>query len=338
MQHEHRMMVFSCDTSVAFARNVVKHLKKLDIDDEDKVRLGYVEVKHFTDGEFQPYYHDSVRGATVFIIQSTIAPSDNLMELLLCIDAAKRASASKVIVVTPYFGWARQDRKDKPRTSIGAKLVANLLRAAGADRIMTCDLPADQIQGFFDIPVDHLMASNLFLQQIQDLHLPNLSIASPDIGGAKRANFYANTLKKITGQEPPIIICHKTRLVQNEVDTLRVIGDVEGRDVVIVDDIIDTAGTLCKAATELKKQGAASVRACATHALLSTDKQGVPAVDKIEASDIDEVYVTDTVPQPKGKYDKSTKIHVLSMSDLFARMMRNVYMYEPISPVFHQDY
>ena len=326
-------MVFTCDTSRAFAEKVVRRLKKLDIDDEDKVRLGNLEVKHFSDGEFQPYYHDSVRGATVFLIQSTIAPSDNLMELLLCIDAAKRASASKVIVVCPYFGWARQDRKDKPRTSIGAKVVANLLRAAGADRIMTCDLHADQIQGFFDIPVDHLMASNLFIQVIQDLKLPNLSIASPDIGGSKRANFYANTIKKLSGEEPPIIICHKTRKVQNEVDTIRVIGDVEGRDVVIVDDIIDTAGTLCKAATELKKQGASSVRACATHALLSGS-----GVEKIEASDIDEVYVTDTVPQPVGKLDKSRKIHVVSMSELFAMMMRNVYMYEPISPVFHQDY
>ncbi|MBR4789188.1 MAG: ribose-phosphate pyrophosphokinase [Bacteroidales bacterium] len=333
MQHEHRMMVFTCDASRAFAEKVVRRLKKLDIDDEDKVRLGNLEVKHFSDGEFQPYYHDSVRGATVFLIQSTIAPSDNLMELLLCIDAAKRASASKVIVVCPYFGWARQDRKDKPRTSIGAKVVANLLRAAGADRIMTCDLHADQIQGFFDIPVDHLMASNLFIQVIQELGLPNLSIASPDIGGSKRANFYANTIKKLSGEEPPIIICHKTRKVQNEVDTIRVIGDVEGRDVVIVDDIIDTAGTLCKAATELKRQGASSVRACATHALLSGS-----GVEKIEASDIDEVYVTDTVPQPAGKLDKSTKIHVVSMSELFAMMMRNVYMYEPISPVFHQDY
>ena len=329
-------MVFCCDASRAFAQKVVSRLKKLDIDDEDKVRLGGLEIKHFSDGEFQPYFHDSVRGATVFIIQSTFAPTENLMELLLCIDAAKRASASKVIVVTPYFGWARQDRKDKPRTSIGAKLVANLIRAAGADRIMTCDLHADQIQGFFDIPVDHLMASNIFLQKIQDLHLPNLSIASPDIGGAKRANFYATTLKKLTGEEPPIIICHKTRIKQNEVSTLRVIGDVEGRDVVMVDDIIDTAGTLCKAASELKKMGAASVRACVTHALLSKDTKGVYAKDKIAASEIDEIYVTDTIPHPELSGDP--KIRVVSMTDLFALMMRNVYMYEPISPVFHQDY
>ncbi len=336
MQHEHRMMVFTCDASRAFAQKLVSHLKKLDIDDEDRIRLGKLEIKHFTDGEFQPYYRDSVRGATVFLIQSTTAPADNLMELLLCVDAAKRASASKVIVVCPYFGWARQDRKDKPRTSIGAKLVANLITAAGADRIMTCDLHADQIQGFFDIPLDHLMASNLFLQTIQDLNLPNLSIASPDIGGAKRANFYATTLKKIAGIDAPIVICHKTRIRQNEVDTLRVIGDVEGRDIVIVDDIVDTAGTLCKAAAELKKMGASSVRACITHALLSKDTRGVMAADKIMASEIDEIFVTDTIPHPE--LAGNSKIRILSMTELFARMMRNVYMYEPISPVFHQDY
>ena len=263
----------------------------------------------------------------MYLIQSTIAPADNLMELLLCIDAAKRASASKVIVVTPYFGWARQDRKDKPRTSIGAKLVADLLSAAGAERIMTCDLHADQIQGFFDIPVDHLMASNLFIDVIQGLKLKNLAIASPDIGGSKRANFYASRLKKRGGTEPPIVICHKTRPRQNQIGTIRVIGDVEGADIVIVDDIIDTAGTLCKAADELKRLGANSVRACCTHAVLSN-----PAVKNIHESQIDEVYVTDTIAHPELEGDE--KIHVLSMTNLFARMMAKVFLYEPISDEF----
>ena len=327
MKHEHRMMIFGCSASREFAEKVVEHLKEIEELTEEDIHLGELEVVHFKDKEFQPYYLESVRGATVYLIQSTIPPSDNLMELLLCIDAAKRASASKVIVVTPYFGWARQDRKDKPRTSIGAKLVADLLSAAGADRIMTCDLHADQIQGFFDIPVDHVMASNIFLDVIQGLKLKNLSIASPDIGGSKRANFYANRIKKRGGTEPPIIICHKTRPRQNQVGTLRVIGDVEGMDVVIVDDIIDTAGTLCKAADELKKQGATSVRACITHAVLSD-----PAVQRIHDSALDEIYVTDTIAHPELEGDP--KIHVLSMTKLFARMMTKVYLYEPISDEF----
>jgi ribose-phosphate pyrophosphokinase len=327
MQHEHRMMVFGCSASKEFAGKVVEHLKEIGELSDENIHLGEIEVVHFKDKEFQPYFQESVRGATVYLIQSTVAPSDNLLELLLCIDAAKRASASKIIVVTPYFGWARQDRKDKPRTSIGAKLVATMISAAGADRIMTCDLHADQIQGFFDIPVDHVMASNIFLDVIQGLNLKNLTIASPDIGGSKRANFYASRLKKRGGVEPPIIICHKTRPRQNQVGTIRVIGDVEGADVVIVDDIIDTAGTLCKAADELKKQGAASVRACCTHAVLSN-----PAVENIHASQIDEVYVTDTIAHPELEGDE--KIHVLSMTNVFARMMAKVFLYEPISDEF----
>ena len=236
------MMVFGCSASKEFAGKVVEHLKEIGELSDESVHRGEIEVVHFEDKEFQPYFQESVRGATVYLIQSTVAPSDNLLELLLCIDAAKRASASKVIVVTPYFGWARQDRKDKPRTSIGAKLVADLLSAAGADRIMTCDLHADQIQGFFDIPVDHVMASNIFLDVIQGLRLKNLTIASPDIGGSKRANFYASRLKKRGGTEPPIIICHKTRPRQNHVGRLRVIGVVEGLDAVIADDLMATAG------------------------------------------------------------------------------------------------
>ena len=327
MQHEHRMLVFSCKASEAFAQHVVDYLQATEGPDDEHIELGQLDVDKFSDGEFQPSYRDSVRGATVYLIQSTIAPADNLMELLLCIDAAKRASASKVIVVTPYFGWARQDRKDKPRTSIGAKLVADLLTTAGAERVMTCDLHADQIQGFFDIPVDHLMASNLFLDVIQGLKLKNLAIASPDIGGSKRANFYASRLKKRGGTEPPIIICHKTRPRQNQIGSIKVIGDVEGADVVIVDDIIDTAGTLCKAADELKRMGANSVRACCTHAVLSD-----PAVQNIHESEIDEVYVTDTIAHPELENDP--KIRVLSMTELFARMMAKVFLYEPISDEF----
>ena len=320
-------MVFSCGASLAFAEKVVEHLKSIEELSDEDIHLGKLEVVRFRDNEFQPYFLESVRGATVYLIQSTIAPADNLMELLLCIDAAKRASASKVIVVTPYFGWARQDRKDKPRTSIGAKLVADLLTRAGAERIMTCDLHADQIQGFFDIPVDHLMASNLFIDVIQGLRLKNLAIASPDIGGSKRANFYASRLKKRGGTEPPIIICHKTRPRQNQIGSIRVIGDVEGADVVIVDDIIDTAGTLCKAADELKRLGANSVRACCTHAVLSD-----PAVQNIHESQIDEVFVTDTIAHPELENDP--KIRVLSMTELFARMMAKVFLYEPISDEF----
>ena len=312
---------------MAFAEKVVEHLKGIEELSDEDIHLGKLDIVRFKDNEFQPYFQESVRGATVYLIQSTIAPADNLMELLLCIDAAKRASASKVIVVTPYFGWARQDRKDKPRTSIGAKLVADLLTTAGAERIMTCDLHADQIQGFFDIPVDHLMASNLFLDVIQGLKLKNLAIASPDIGGSKRANVYASRLKKRGGNEPPIIICHKTRPRQNQIGTIKVIGDVEGADVVIVDDIIDTAGTLCKAADELKRMGANSVRACCTHAVLSD-----PAVQNIHESDIDEVYVTDTIAHPELEND--SKIRVLSMTNLFARMMAKVFLYEPISDEF----
>ena len=312
---------------MAFAEKVVEHLKGIEELSDEDIHLGKLDIVRFKDNEFQPYFQESVRGATVYLIQSTIAPADNLMELLLCIDAAKRASASKVIVVTPYFGWARQDRKDKPRTSIGAKLVADLLTTAGAERIMTCDLHADQIQGFFDIPVDHLMASNLFLDVIQGLKLKNLAIASPDIGGSKRANFYASRLKKRGGTEPPIIICHKTRPRQNQIGSIKVIGDVEGADVVIVDDIIDTAGTLCKAADELKRMGANSVRACCTHAVLSD-----PAVQNIHESEIDEVYVTDTIAHPELEND--SKIHVLSMTNLFARMMAKVFLYEPISDEF----
>ena len=326
MQHEHRMLVFSCKASQAFAEEVVKYLQETEGAEDEHIVLGDLEVDKFSDGEFQPSYKDSVRGATVFLIQSTFPPADNLMELLLCIDAAKRASADKVIAVIPYFGWARQDRKDRPRVSIGAKLVANLLRAAGADRIMTCDLHADQIQGFFDIPVDHIYASNVFTKAISEsAKLKDLAIAAPDMGGAKRANSYSKFFSK--RRDCPVIICHKTRERANVVSEIKAIGEVEGKDVVIVDDMIDTAGTLCKAADVLKKLGAKSVRACASHGVLSG-----PAKERIAESALDEVFITDTIPHPELADD--SKIKVLSIAPVFATIMRRVYMYEPVSTEF----
>ena len=285
------------------------------------MHLGELEVTPFSDGEFQPQYAESVRGASVYILQSTIPPADNLMELLLAIDAAKRASADEVIAVMPYFGWARQDRKDRPRVAIGAKLVANLLRAAGADRVMTCDLHAGQIQGFFDIPVDHVYASKVFIPYIRDRKFKNLAIAAPDMGGAKRANVYARELMC------PVIICHKTRERANVVGSITAIGEIEGKDIIIVDDMIDTAGTLCKAAEVLMQRGASSVRACATHGLLSGG-----AVERIHESALQEVFITDTVPHPELADDP--KIRIVSMTEVFASIIHKVYNYEAISPDF----
>lgn len=324
MQFEHRMELFSCRASRDFAAKVIDNLNRLS-DEDEQYHLGASEVSAFSDGEFQPIFTESVRGATVFILQSTIPPADNLMELLLTIDAAKRASADKVIAVMPYFGWARQDRKDRPRVSIGAKLVANLLKSAGADRVMTCDLHADQIQGFFDIPVDHIYGSKVFIPVIESLNLPHLAIAAPDMGGAKRANAYAKTFSK--RKDCPVIICHKTRERANVVAEIKAIGEVEGKDVVIVDDMIDTAGTLCKAAAVLKKLGADSVRACATHGILSGG-----AIDRITESALDEVFITDTIPHPEIGPD--SKIKVVSMAGVFAATIRRVYRYEPISTQF----
>ena len=319
------MLVFSCTASMAFAEKVVAALQQEESGDDEHVVLGSLSFDRFSDGEFQPVFSDSVRGATVFIIQSTFPPTDNLMELLLAIDAAKRASADKVIAVMPYFGWARQDRKDRPRTSIGAKLVANLLRAAGADRVMTCDLHAEQIQGFFDIPVDHIYASVVFVKAISDMKLKNLAIAAPDMGAAKRANAYSKFFSK--RKDCPVIICHKTRERANVVAEIKAIGDVEGKDVVIMDDMIDTAGTLCKSADVLKRMGAVSVRACASHGVLSGQ-----ALSRIAESSLDEVFITDTIPHPELPADG--KIKVLSMAPVFAKMMHKVYMYEPISSEF----
>lgn len=321
MQMEHRMELFACRASKDFACKVVDELNKIGEKTGENYHLGASEVTKFSDGEFVPSFTDSVRGATVFILQSTFPPTDNLMELLLTIDAAKRASADKVIAVMPYFGWARQDRKDKPRVSIGAKLVANLLTAAGVDRIMTCDLHADQIQGFFDLPVDHIYASKVFIPYLRSLNIENLAIAAPDMGGAKRANAYAKELAC------PVIICHKSRERANVVASITAIGDVEGKNIVIVDDLIDTAGTLVKAAEVLMDKGAASVRACATHAVLSG-----PAYDRINNSCLKEVFVTDTIPLSKDA--DTSKIKVVSMAETFAAIIRKVYNYEPISTEF----
>ena len=321
MLHSHRLELFACRASEDFARKVIDHLNALRNEDEKELHLGKIEVTPFSDGEFQPKFTESVRGASVYIIQSTIPPADNLMELLLTIDAAKRASADKVIAVIPYFGWARQDRKDRPRVAIGAKLVANLLRAAGADRVMACDLHADQIQGFFDIPLDHIYASKVFIPYIKSRGIENLAIAAPDMGGAKRANTYAKAL------DASVIICHKTRERANVVGSITAIGEVEGKNIIIVDDMIDTAGTLCKAAEVLINKGAASVRACATHGIFSAQ-----ALQRLHDSVISEIFITDTIPHPELKDDP--KIRILSMTEVFAKIIHKVYNYESISSDF----
>jgi len=281
--------------------------------------LGKSSVIQFSDGEFQPCFDESVRGCVVFIIQSTFPPSDNLFELLLMIDAAKRASAYKVVAVVPYLGFARQDRKDKPRVSIGAKLVADLLSKAGVSRIMTMDLHADQIQGFFDVPVDHLYASSIFVPYIKDIGLDDLVVAAPDMGGTKRANAYSRFLNS------EMVICYKLRKKANYVDEITIIGDVKDKNVVIVDDMIDTAGTMLLAADLMMQMGASSVRSVATHPVLSGQ-----AVEKIEKSAIREVVVTDTIPLK----NTTDKIKVLSVSDLFAKVIEKVYNYQSISSTF----
>ena len=323
MYNEHRLELFACRASKDFTLKVVEEMNKLKGSDEPELKLGALEVTPFSDGEFQPSYTDSVRGATVFILQSTFPPTENLMELLLSIDAAKRASADKVIAVIPYFGWARQDRKDKPRVSIGAKLVANLLRAAGADRVMTCDLHADQIQGFFDFPVDHIYASKVFIPYLQSLNLDNLAIAAPDMGGAKRAHAYAKELAC------PVIICHKSRERANVVASITDIGEVEGKNVVIVDDMIDTAGTLTKASEVLMEKGAKSVRACATHPILSG-----PAYERLAASPLKEIIVSDSIPITNDPTKDTSKIKVVSLAGTFAKIIKKVHNFESVSTEF----
>lgn len=281
--------------------------------------LGAIELQKFSDGEMAPYFNESVRGANVFLIQSTMAPSDNLMELCLMIDAAKRASAYKAIAVIPYFGYARQDRKDKPRIAIGAKLVANILTAAGADRIMTCDLHAGQIQGFFDIPVDHLNGSAIFVPYLRSLNLDNLLFASPDVGGVKRTRSFAQHFNA------EMVVIDKHRKKANEVAEMRIIGSVEGKNVVLVDDLVDTGGTLCKAAKIIMEQGAKSVRAVCTHPVLSGN-----AYDNINNSVLEELVVTDTIPLQ----EPSDKIRVLTVAELFAKAIQNVTSDGSISQLF----
>ncbi|MEM9819652.1 MAG: ribose-phosphate pyrophosphokinase [Bacteroidota bacterium] len=281
--------------------------------------LGNKELKRFSDGEMQPVIHESVRGDYVFFIQSTFSPADNLMELLLMIDTAKRASAEYIIAVIPYFGYARQDRKDKPRVPISAKLIANLLQAAGANRIMTIDFHSDQLQGFFDIPVDHLKSEAIFIPYLKKQDLSNVIFASPDVGGVKRARTYAQYF------QCSLVICDKYRKIANEVASMTVIGDVEGKDIILVDDLADTAGTLCKAADILIEKGARSVRALCTHPVLSGN-----AYENIEKSKIDEIIVCDTIPLKK----QSAKIKVVSTAKLFARAIRNTHEHRSISALF----
>jgi ribose-phosphate pyrophosphokinase len=292
--------LFACRQSMDLAEKIAK---------EYNTTLGNVITTYFSDGEFQPAFEESVRGRRVFIIGSTFPNSDNLMEMLLMLDAAKRASARHVTAVIPYFGWARQDRKDKPRVAIGAKLVANLLQTAGATRIMTMDLHADQIQGFFEKPVDHLYASTIFLPYIKSLKLENLTIASPDMGGSKRAYAYSNHLLS------DVVICYKQRKVANVIGHMELIGEVEGKNVILVDDMIDTGGTLAHAANLMMERGALSVRAVCTHALLSGN-----AYEKIENSALTELIVSDTIPLKKN----ISKIKVVSCAPLFADVMHKV--------------
>ena len=284
------------------------------------INLGDMQVEHFADGEFSVYYKDSIRGKDVFLVQSTYPSSDNIMELLLMVDAAKRASAHYIAAVIPYFGWARQDRKDKPRVSIGAKLMADLLSTAGVTRVITMDLHADQIQGFFNVPVDHLYASMVFIDYLrQTSDLERTVIATPDVGGAKRANSYAKFLGV------PMVICHKSRAKANEVAEMTIIGDVTGKDVILVDDIVDTAGTICKAADLMMQNGARSVRAVASHAVLSD-----PATERIDASALKEMIFTDSIPLRKH----SDKLHIVSVANIFAEAINRVINHESISILY----
>ena len=304
------MKIFSCRATKHLAQRIANELG---------MELGKSSVTEFSDGEFQPCFDESVRGDMVFIVQSTNPPAENLFELLLMIDAAKRASAYKVIAVIPYFGFARQDRKDRPRVSIGSKLMADLLSTAGVDRVITMDLHADQIQGFFNVPVDHLFGSAIFAPYIENLKLENLTVSAPDMGGSKRANAYSRHLQS------EMVLCYKLRKKPNVVEEMSIIGEVEDRNVVIIDDMIDTAGTLALAAQKMKEKGARSIRAFATHPILSGN-----AIERIDRSPITELVVTDSVPF----VNKSDKIKVLSIAKLFATAIQAVNMNRSISTSF----
>ncbi len=305
-----RVSIFPGSASYYLAEKIAAHYGN---------HLGKVVLSKFCDGEFQPSFEETIRGHDVFIVQSTFPPSENLMELLLLVDAAKRASANQVIAVIPYFGFARQDRKDKPRVPIGAKLIANILVAAGVSRIITMDLHADQIQGFFDVPVDHLYASSLFVPYIKNLNLPNLVMASPDTGGTRRAAAYAKFLNC------DLVICYKQRSKANQVDRMVLIGDVKDKDVILVDDIIDTGGSITKAAKMIMDDGARSVRAACTHPLFSANAHKL-----IEESLFDEVIVTDTIPLKK----ENSKVTVLSTYKIFSDVIQKVHTFESISTHF----
>ncbi|MCC8133181.1 MAG: ribose-phosphate pyrophosphokinase [Tannerellaceae bacterium] len=304
-------LVFSGTNSRYLAEKICKSLN---------CPLGQMNIQHFADGEFSVSYEESIRGRDIFLVQSTFPNSENLMELLLMIDAAKRASAHSIIAVVPYFGWARQDRKDQPRVSIGAKLIADMLSTAGINRLITMDLHADQIQGFFNIPVDHLYASSVFLKYIQEcLPVDNLMIATPDVGGTKRASSYSKYLGL------PMVICHKSRLRANEVAEMRIIGDVKGLDVLLIDDMVDTAGTITRAADLMMANGAKSVRAIASHAVMSD-----PASQRVEESALTEMIFTDSIPY----YKNCNKVKVLSIADMFAEAIRRVCKDESISSLY----
>lgn len=305
-----KVLIYSGQASEYLAKKIAKSYGS---------ELGKISFTRFSDGEFEVSFESTIRGSELFIIQSTFSPVDNLFELLLLIDAAKRASAHHIYAVIPYFGFARQDRKSKPRVAIGAKLVANLLSAAGVDRIITMDLHSDQIQGFFDVPVDHLYASTIFVPYLKQMNLPNITVASPDTGGTKRTNAYARFLNC------DMVICYKQREKPNQIMSMLLIGDVTGKDVVLLDDIIDTAGSITKAADIIMESGANSVRAMCTHPILSSD-----AIEKIEASSLIEVIVTDTIPLKK----QSKKITVLSTADLFADVIHRNLSCESISTHF----
>lgn len=307
MIDQNSFMVFAGTNTKYLAEKICKSLG---------CQLGNLVMTKFSDGEFAVSYERSIRGRDVFLVQSTFPPSDNLMELLLMIDAAKRASAKSINAVIPYFGWARQDRKDKPRVSIGAKLVADLLNAAGIDRLITMDLHADQIQGFFDVPVDHLYASGVLLPYLQSLNLDNLVIASPDVGGSKRANTFAKYLGC------PLVLCNKTRSRANVVDSMQIIGEVKGKNVVLVDDMVDTAGTITKAADVMIAEGAKSVRACASHCVMSG-----PASERVQNSTLEEIVMTNSIPYNQN----CSKIKQLCVADMFAETIRRVLENKSIS-------
>ena len=307
MSEDIKYKVFSGTKSRYLAEKICQHLN---------CSLGNLVITHFADGEFSVSFEESIRGKDVFLVQSTFPNSDNLMELLLMIDAAKRASAHSIIAVCPYFGWARQDRKDKPRVSIGAKLVADLLSVAGIDRLITMDLHADQIQGFFDVPVDHLYASMVMLPYVQSLNLEDLVIATPDVGGSKRASLFSKKL------EVPLVLCNKTRERANVVGSMQVIGDVKGKNVVIIDDMVDTGGTITMAADVMKKAGAKSVRAIASHCVMSD-----PAYDRVQNSALEEIVFTDSIPYAQ----KCAKVKQLSVAQMFAQAILCVENNESIS-------